>query len=208
MTVHAPAFKAGPAPCRIRPVQYATLPALLALGRAASLAVSRLLQGRVLEAAHARFGHSATLAKADLRRNLFGAAAVLRSARGCASTLAAPQSGDAWRRYLASLDLDGLQSPVRSLGRIEPSAADDNQANRRALQRTAETGKVALAAHAIQNGTDATSARTAPTLCLQIYANAEDGVPPGPWQVRATAYVHAMLDPARLVDSSVPDRRP
>jgi hypothetical protein len=100
---------------------------------------------------------------------------VLRGARGFASTLVEPQSGDAWRRYVAGLNLDGLQSPVRSVGRIEPNAADDNQATRRALQRAAETGKVALAANATQDSTDATIARTALMLYLPIYANAEDG---------------------------------
>ncbi|VWD36778.1 two-component regulatory system sensor kinase [Burkholderia aenigmatica] len=146
MTVNAPSFKAGPAPRRIRPARYATLAALLtlALGMAASFAASRLLQNRAQEVARARFAQSATLATSDLRRSLLGAATVLRGARGFASTLAVPQSGDAWRGYLARLNLDGLQSPVRSVGRIEPSAADDNQAPRLALQRTAESGKVAV----------------------------------------------------------------
>ncbi|MBY8604726.1 MAG: PAS domain S-box protein [Burkholderia sp.] len=208
MTVNAPAFKAGPAPRRIRPARYATLAALLtlALGLALSLAAFRLLQNRGQEAAQARFAQSATLATADLRRSLLGAAAVLRGARGFASTLVEPQSGDAWRRYVAGLNLDGLQSPVRSVGRIEPNAADDNQATRRALQRAAETGKVALAANATQDSTDATIARTALMLYLPIYANAEDGASSGTPHVRATGYVYAALDPARLVDPSVLDR--
>ncbi|WP_175951901.1 PAS domain-containing sensor histidine kinase [Burkholderia sp. BCC0405] len=208
MTVNAPAFKAGPAQRRIRPARYATLAALLALalGLAASLAGARLLQNQAQEAAQARFVRSATLATADLRRSLLGAAAVLRGARGFATALAVPQSGDAWRRYLASLDLDGLQSPVRSLGRIEPSVADDNQATRRALQRAAETGKVALAANAIQDSADAPTARTALTLYLPIDANAEDGASSGPPHARASGYVYAALDPERLVDPSVLDR--
>uniref|UniRef100_UPI003BEEDFFB PAS domain S-box protein n=1 Tax=Burkholderia arboris TaxID=488730 RepID=UPI003BEEDFFB len=208
MTVNAPSFKAGPTPRRIRPARYAPLAALLtlALGLAASFAASRLLQNRMEEAAQARFAQSATLATADFRRSLLGAAAVLRSARGFASTLPEPQSGDAWRRYVSGLDLDGLQSPVRSLGRIEPSATDDNQATRRALQRAAETGKVALAANATQDSDDATVARTALMLYLPIYANAEDGASSGPQHPRATGYVYAALDPARLVDRSILDR--
>lgn len=208
MTVNAPSFKAGPAPRRIRPARYATLAALLtlALGVALSLAAFRLLQNRGQEAAQARFAQSATLATADLRRSLLGAAAVLRGARGFASTLAEPQSGDAWRRYIAGLNLDGLQSPVRSVGRIEPNAADDNQATRRALQRAAETGKVALAANATQDSTDSTIARTALMLYLPIYANAEDGASSAQQHARVTGYVYATLDPARLVDPSVLDR--
>ncbi|MDN7875018.1 PAS domain S-box protein [Burkholderia aenigmatica] len=208
MTVNAPSFKPGPDPRRIRPARYATLAALLALalGLAASFATSRLLQNRTQEAAQARFAQSATLATADLRRSLLGAAAMLRGARGFAATLAVPQSGDAWLRYLAGLDLDGLRSPVRSLGRIEPSTADDNQATRRALQRAAETGKTALAANAIQDSADTTIARTALTLYLPIYANAEDGASSGPQHARATGYVYAALDPERLVDPSVLDR--
>ncbi|OXJ07103.1 PAS domain S-box protein [Burkholderia sp. HI2500] len=208
MTVNAPSFKAGPDPRRIRPARYATLAALLtlALGLAASFACARHLQTRGQEAAQARFAQSATLATADLRRSLLGAATVLRGARGFASTLAMPQSGDAWHRYLASLNLDGLQSPVRSIGRIEPSADDDNQATRRALQRAAETGKTALAANAIQDSADTTIARTALTLYLPIYANAEDGASSGPQHARATGYVYAALDPERLVDPSVLER--
>ncbi|KWC85374.1 histidine kinase [Burkholderia cepacia] len=208
MTVHVPAFKAGPAPRRVRPARSATLAALLtlALGLATSFAAARLLQNRAQEAAQARFAQSATLATADLRRSLLGAATVLRGARGFASTLVVPQSGDAWRRYLDGLDLDGLQSPVRSVGRIESSTANDDQATRRALQRAAETGRVALAANATRDSTDATSARTALMLYLPIYADAEDGAPSGPQHARATGYVYAALDPARLVDPSILDR--
>ncbi|AXF24023.1 hypothetical protein CUJ89_27130 [Burkholderia pyrrocinia] len=208
MTVNTPSFKAGPAPPRIRPARYAAVAALLtlALGLAASFVASRLLQNRMQEAAQARFEQTATLATADLRRSLLGAAAVLRGARSFASALAAPQSGDAWRRYVASLNLDGLQSPVRGLGRIEPSAADDDQATRRALQRAAETGKVALAANAIQDSTDTTIARTELTLYLPIYANSEDGMSSGPRHAIVTGYVYAALDPERLVDPSVLDR--
>ncbi|RQS46217.1 PAS domain S-box protein [Burkholderia sp. Bp8990] len=208
MTVNAPPPQAGPASHRIRPARYAAAAALLtlALGLAATFAASRVLQNGAQHAAQARFAQTATLATADLRRSLLGAAAVLRGARGFASTLPAPQSGAAWRRYLASLNLDELQSPVRSLGRIEPSAAEDDQATRQALQRAAETGKVALAANAIQDATDAALARTELTLYLPIYANAEDLASSGTRHATATGYVYAALNPARLVDSSVLDR--
>ncbi|RQS63274.1 PAS domain S-box protein [Burkholderia sp. Bp8984] len=208
MTVNAPPLQAGPASHRIRPARYAAAAALLtlALGLAATFAASRVLQNGAQHAAQARFAQTATLATADLRRSLLGAAAVLRGARGFASTLPAPQSGAAWRRYLASLNLDELQSPVRSLGRIEPSAAEDDQATRQALQRAAETGKVALAANAIQDATDAALARTELTLYLPIYANAEDLASSGTRHATATGYVYAALNPARLVDSSVLDR--
>ncbi|RQS14161.1 PAS domain S-box protein [Burkholderia sp. Bp8991] len=208
MTVNAPPSQAGPALHRIRPARYAAAAALLtlALGLAATFAASRVLQNGAQHAAQARFAQTATLATADLRRSLLGAAAVLRGARGFASTLPAPQSGAAWRRYLASLNLDELQSPVRSLGRIEPSTAEDDQATRQALQRAAETGKVALAANAIQDATDAALARTELTLYLPIYANAEDLASSGTRHATATGYVYAALNPARLVDSSVLDR--
>ena len=205
MTVNAPPFKAGPAPRRIRPARHAAAAALLtlALGLTATFAASRSLQNAALHAAQARFEQTATLATADLRRSLLGAAAILRGARGFASALAAPQSGAAWRGYLASLDLDGLQSPVRSLGRIEPGAAIGDLSTRQALRRAAETGKVALAANALQDSTDAAIARTALTLYLPIYANGEDVPLPGPRHASATGYVYASLNPDRLVDASV-----
>lgn len=204
MTTNSPPFRAGPASHRIRPARYAAMAALLTLGLTATFAASRVLQNGARHAAQARFEQTATLATADLQRTLLGAAAVLRSARGFASNLPSPQSGAAWRRYLASLNLDGLQSPVRNLGRIEPSAAEDNQATRQALQRAAETGRVALAANAIQDSTDATIARTELTLYLPIYANAEYIA--SPRHTTATGYVFAALNADRLVDSSVLER--
>ena len=208
MTTNSPPSRAGPASHRTRPARYAAMAALLtlALGLTATFAASRVLQNGAQHVAQARFEQTAILATADLRRTLLGAAAVLRSARGFASTLPAPQSGAAWRRYLASLNLDGLQSPVRSLGRIEPSAAEDNQATRQALQRTAETGRVALAANAIQDSTDSMIARTDLTLYLPIYGNTQDIASSGPQHATATGYVFAALNPDRLVDSSVLDR--
>lgn len=208
MTTNSPPSRAGPASHRTRPARYAAMAALLtlALGLTATFAASRVLQNGARHVAQARFEQAAILATADLRRTLLGAAAVLRSARGFASTLPAPQSGAAWRRYLASLNLDGLQSPVRSLGRIEPSAAEDNQATRQALQRTAETGRVALAANAIQDSTDSMIARTDLTLYLPIYGNTQDIASSGPQHATATGYVFAALNPDRLVDSSVLDR--
>ncbi|WP_321923223.1 PAS domain S-box protein [Burkholderia sp. BCC1998] len=207
MTVNAPPFKAGPGPHRIRPGRYAAMAAVLtlALGLVATFAASRVLQNDAQHAAHARFEQSATRATAALRRSLLGAAAVLHGARGFASALPAPPSGAAWRRYLTGLDLDGLQSPVHSIGRIEPSIAEDDQATRQALQRAAETGEVALAANAIQDGTGATPVRMELTLYLPIYANAEDGTASGPRHATATGYVYAALNPDRLVDPSLLD---
>lgn len=208
MTVNAPPFKAGSAPHRTRPARYAALAALLtlALGLTATFAASRALRNSVHQATEARFEQTATRATADLRRSLLGAAAILRGARGFASALPAPPSGAAWRRYLTSLDLDGLQSPVRSLGRIEPSGTEDNQATRQALRRATETGKVALAANAIQDSTDAAFARTELTLYLPVYASAEDGTAPGAGHATATGYVYAALNPDRLIDPSLLDR--
>ncbi|WP_175688701.1 PAS domain S-box protein [Burkholderia anthina] len=208
MTVNAPSFKTGPTPHRTRPGRHAATAALLtlALGLIATFAAYRSLQNAAQHATRARFEQTATLASADLRRSLLGAAAVLRGARGFASALAAPQSGAAWRGYLASLDLDGLQSPVRSLGRIEPGAAIGDLSTRQALRWATESGKVALATNAIQDSTDATLARTELTLYLPIYANAEDVPSSGPRHASATGYVYASLNPDRLVDASVLDR--
>ncbi|WP_258398573.1 PAS domain S-box protein [Burkholderia multivorans] len=175
----------------------------LALGLAAAFAASRALQDDARQAARAKFEQTATLATADVKRSLLGAAAVLRGARGFASTLPARQSGAAWRRYLAGLDLDGLQSPVRYIGRIEPSAAIDDPSTRHALQRAAQTGKVALAANAVQDSADAAVARTELTLYLPIDANADESPLSAPGRTRATGYVYASLNPDRLVDSSL-----
>ncbi|KWA07393.1 PAS domain S-box protein [Burkholderia territorii] len=205
MTTNSPPFGPGPASRRARPARYAAMAALLtlALGLTATFAVSRVLQNEARDAAQAKFEQTATLATADLQRTLLGAAVLLRSARGFAANLPAPQSGAAWRGYLASLNLDGLQSPVRSLGRIEPSAAEDTEATRQALQRAAQTGRVALAANAFQDSTDAAIARTALTLYLPIYANAEDIASSAPRHAAATGYVYAALNADRLVDPSV-----
>ncbi|WP_413169440.1 PAS domain S-box protein [Burkholderia latens] len=208
MTTNWPPSRAGPASHRIRPARYAAIAArlTLGLGLTATFAVCRVLQNEVRHAAQARFEQTANFATADPRRTLLGAAAILRSARGFASILPAPQSGAAWSRYLAGLNLDRLQSPVRSMGRIEPSAAEDNQPTRQALDRAAQTGRVALAATAIQDGTDATSAGTDLTLYLPIYADAEDSVSSGPRRATATGYVYAALNADRLVDPSVLER--
>ncbi|KWN18164.1 histidine kinase [Burkholderia territorii] len=205
MTTNSPPFGAGPASRRARPARYAAMAALLtlALGLTATFAVSRVLQNEARDAAQAKFEQTATLATADLQRTLLGAAVLLRSARGFAANLPAPQSGAAWRGYLASLNLDGLQSPIRSLGRIEPSAAEDTEATRQALQRAAQTGRVALAANAFQDSTDAAIARTELTLYLPIYANAGDIASSAPRHAAATGYVYAALNADRLVDPSV-----
>ncbi|MDN7587999.1 PAS domain S-box protein [Burkholderia seminalis] len=208
MTVNAPPFRAGPASHPLRPSRYAAVVALLtlALGVAASFAASRLLQHRAEQAADAHFAQTATRATADLHRSLLGAAVILRGAREFVSALPAPPDGDAWRRYLAGLDLDGLQSPVRSVGRIEPGVVQNDQSTRQALQRAAETGKVALAANAIQDGTDAALARTELTLYLPIDAKGEDRASPGARHATAAGYVYAALNPARLVDPSLLER--
>ncbi|KVA04648.1 histidine kinase [Burkholderia latens] len=208
MTVNAPPSRAGPTPHRRLPARYAALAGLLtlALGLTATFAASRALQNDMQRAARARFEQTATLATADVRRSLLGAAALVGGARGFASALSAQPSGTGWRRYLASLDLDRLQSPVRSVGRIEPSAAEDNQPTRQALDRAAQTGRVALAATAIQDGTGATLARTELTLYLPVYANAAEGTSPEPAHATATGYVYASLIPDRLVDPSVLER--
>ncbi|RAD92502.1 hypothetical protein DN582_30235, partial [Burkholderia multivorans] len=67
----------------------------------------------------------------------------------------------------------------------------------------AQTGKVALAANAVQDSADAAVARTELTLYLPIDANADESPLSAPGRTRATGYVYASLNPDRLVDSSL-----
>ncbi|MBR8459015.1 PAS domain S-box protein [Burkholderia dolosa] len=208
MTVNAPSSKAAPASGQARSARRAAVAALatLALGLCASFAAARLLRNDTQADARAQFAQRATLATASARRSLLNAAAIVRGARGFASASTAEPSADAWREYVASLDLDGLQSPVRRLGAIRANAIADDQATRSALQRATDTGKVALAASAMPDSTDVTGARSGLVLYLPIEAAAENNVSRAPSQKIATAYVYAALDPDRLVDPAILDR--
>nr|WP_232435252.1 PAS domain S-box protein [Burkholderia ubonensis] len=157
---------------------------------------------RAHDAARAQFERDATRITAGLRHNLLDATTVLRGARGFAAATAA-QPGDAWRRYVAGLDLDSLQSPVHTVGVIgEASAADDDQATQRALRRAAETGKAALAARLVRDSGDATANRPDLALYLPI-GTGGDALPPGnPQRAATTGFVYAGLDAQRLFDLS------
>ncbi|MGR8025202.1 hypothetical protein ACU7M0_37600, partial [Burkholderia cenocepacia] len=143
----------------------------LALGPRHPSARRRVMWHTARHATQVRSESAATGGTAGPRRSLRAAAVLLRGTRAFASALSAEPSGAAWLRYLASLDLDALQSPVRSLGRLEPSAAEANQATRQALQRAAETGTIALDAKSIRDTFDTALPRTELTLYLPNGAN-------------------------------------
>ncbi|KWD77024.1 PAS domain S-box protein, partial [Burkholderia ubonensis] len=202
MTAHVPSSNAAPTSHRRRPVPRATWAALLtlAIGIVASLTAASIPQIRAHDAARSQFEREVTRVTARLQHNLLDATAVLRGARGFAVATAA-QSGDAWQRYVAGLDLDSLQSPVHTVGIIgEASAADDDQATQRALRRAADTGNVALAARLVRDSGDATANRPDLALYLPI-GTAGDAPPAGARQRAATAgFVYAGLDTHRLFD--------
>ncbi|AYZ64602.1 PAS domain S-box protein [Burkholderia multivorans] len=204
MTAHVPSSNAAPKARRRRPVPRATRAALLtlAIGAVASLAAASIPQMRAHDAARAQFERDATRITAGLQHNLLDATTVLRGARGFAAATAA-QPGDAWRRYVAGLDLDSLQSPVRTVGIIGAAGvADDDQATQRALRRAAETGKAALAARLVRDSADATANRPDLALYLPI-GTGGDAPPAGNPQRAATAgFVYAGLDAQRLFDLS------
>ncbi|KVT41263.1 histidine kinase [Burkholderia ubonensis] len=189
-------------------MQRATGAALLTLvvGLVASLVAVRILQVRMHEAARTQFDHSATLVTTNLQHNLLGAAAVLRGARNFAAALA-PKSDAAWRHYVASLDLDGLQSPVRTLGIIGATdPRDEDQATQRALQRAADTGEVALAAKLARDSTGATADHPDLALYLPLDTGGRSAASGGRRSVQADGFVYAGLDVRRLFDLASVDR--
>ncbi|RQP27739.1 PAS domain S-box protein [Burkholderia ubonensis] len=204
MTAHAPSSNATPTSRRARPVHRATWAAVLtlAIGVVASFAAASVAQIRAHDAARAQFERDATRVAARLQHNLLDATTVLRGARSFAVATAA-QPGDAWQRYVDSLDLDSLHSPVHAVGIISaPSAADDDPATQRALRRAAETGKVALAARLVRDSADATADR--PDLALYLPIGTIGNVPPAgaPQRAAPGGFVYAGLDAHRLFDLS------
>ncbi|MFM0430426.1 PAS domain S-box protein [Paraburkholderia aspalathi] len=75
-----------------------------------------------LRAANSRFEQNTVHITADLQREFASGESLLRGARGMLSVAPAADA-DAWRRYVAQLDLDEASSVVRTLGYAEVDAA-------------------------------------------------------------------------------------
>ena len=75
-----------------------------------------------LRAANSRFEQNTMHITADLQREFTSSESLLRGARGLLSVAPAADA-DAWRRYVAQLDLDEASSVVRTLGYAEVDAA-------------------------------------------------------------------------------------
>ncbi|KWK51276.1 histidine kinase [Burkholderia stagnalis] len=201
MTAHAPFPNAAQTPRRIWAVRRATLAALvtLAVGVAASLVAAKSLQVRAHEAARAQFERMAALATLNLQHNLLDAVAVLRGARSFA--VATRQSDDTWRRYVAGLDLESLQSPVRTLGIIgADAAADDDPGTQRALRRAADSGKVALAARRMRDSADRAADHPDFALYLPLDTGGAAATPNAQRRAATVGFVYAGLDVHRLFD--------
>ncbi|KAB0638104.1 histidine kinase [Burkholderia stagnalis] len=201
MTAHASFPGAAQTSRRVRFMHRASVAALLALaaGVAGSLVAAGSLQVRAHETARAQFERMATLATLNLQHDLLNAAAVLRGARSFA--VATRQSDDAWRRYVAGLDLESLQSPVRTLGIIGAgAAADDDPGTQRALRRAADSGKAALAARQVRDRADTTADH--PDFALYLPIDTGGAAAPADEQRRAetVGFVYAGLDVRRLFD--------
>ena len=107
----------------------------LALGAALSCGVALLVREQWQNAVHARFERRATHITTMVLHELQASSTLLHGARGTLG-LTPRMPPERWRQYVAALDLDANQSPVRQLGYAPlPSAA-----------RAALTGDAALAA--------------------------------------------------------------
>ncbi|MFL9913761.1 sensor histidine kinase [Paraburkholderia sp. RL17-337-BIB-A] len=103
-----------------RPVLVAALTFAAVL--VAALGAWRWAGEQSLRAANHRFEQNTAHITADLRREFATGEALLRGAGGLLSAAPAVDA-DAWRRYVAQLDLDETSSVVRALGYAEVDAA-------------------------------------------------------------------------------------
>jgi CHASE1-domain containing sensor protein len=88
----------------------------------AALGAWRWVGEQSLRAANSRFDQNTAHITADLQREFTTGESLLRGARGLLSAAPAADA-DAWRRYVAQLDLDETSSVVRALGYAEIDAA-------------------------------------------------------------------------------------
>ncbi|WP_414439321.1 PAS domain S-box protein [Burkholderia sp. 22PA0106] len=178
------------------------------------------------DATTARFARRTGTVSANLQRELQAGAAVLTGARGLLQ--ASPGlSPDAWRAYVSGLDLDYARAPLRALGyasagsTASPSAAtialfapvahgaapELPAQDAEALQRAADTGQIAFAAHPSHPAPDAAGgAAPALTLYLPVYRD------PAPANTAArrgalAGFLFAPLDTARAFELATEEDR-
>lgn len=193
-------------------------------GAALSAALAWFVGQSWQDATEARFARRTGNVSANLQHELQAGAAVLTGARGLLQ--AAPGlSPDAWRAYVAGLDLDNARAPLRALGyasagdTASPAAAtialfapvahgaapELPPQDAAAMQRAADTGQIAFAAHAA--ATNATSgAAPALTLYLPVY---RDPAPAGTAARRAAlaGFLFAPVDTARAFEQATENDR-
>ncbi|NYH14194.1 hypothetical protein [Paraburkholderia bryophila] len=87
---------------------------------AAALGAWRWVGEQSLRAANSRFDQNTVHITADLQHEFAIGESLLRGARGL---LRVAPAADAWRRYVAQLDLDETSSVVRALGYADVDAA-------------------------------------------------------------------------------------
>ena len=122
---NTPFAKKSPLPMRVvpperRPMLVAAVTFAVVL--VAALGAWRWVGEQSLRAANSRFDQNTAHITADLQREFTSSESLLRGARGLLS-VAPADDADAWRRYVAQLDLDEASSVVRSLGYAEVDAA-------------------------------------------------------------------------------------
>ncbi|WP_323122751.1 PAS domain S-box protein [Burkholderia alba] len=201
-----------------------------AAGAAASLGVAGYVEAQWQTTAHARFERRAAHLSTAIQRELLASAVVLSGARG-ALTLSPAPTRNAWRAYVANLDLDGNRAPVRILGYATaqadgsgPPAAlpiavqgfapdtgalppDIGARDAAALWRAADSGQIALAVRDTDTDRDTAGQAAALTLFLPLY---RAGVAPVSRDVRRAAlagFLFASLDTQRLFELATADER-
>jgi two-component system sensor histidine kinase UhpB len=107
-------------PYERRPLLIAAV--IFAVALVAALGASRWASEQSLRAANSRFDQNTVHITADLQREFATGESLLRGARGLLSVAPAPDA-DAWRQYVAQLDLDETSSVVRALGYADVDAA-------------------------------------------------------------------------------------
>jgi two-component system, NarL family, sensor histidine kinase UhpB len=185
-----PVAKKLPLPLRIGAPE--RLPVLVAAVTFAVILVTALGAWRwvgeqSLRAASSRFDQNTAHITADLQHELSTGEALLRGARGLLRVAPAADA-DAWRRYVAQLDLDETSSVVRALGYAEVDAAGVGRL-------TGGAGKVA--------GPAATPQPVAPV--IQMAPATADAMPVGydlaSTPASRTALLHAIDTGASALDA-------
>ncbi len=185
-----PFTKKLPLPMRVapperRPVLVAAVTFAVVL--MAALAAWRWVGDQSLRAATSRFDQNTAHITADLQREFTTGDSLLRGARSLLSVAPAADA-DAWRRYVAQLDLDETSSVVRALGYADVDAAG-------IARLTGGTGNVA--------GPAAASQPVAPV--TQMAPTTADAMPVGYDLASApasrTALLHAIDTGASALDA-------